>query len=70
MQKKNGRGCGLGELRKIWRFPCNILAIPEASDFTFGMRLGFAKAHHKIAHRTKSVRGLGLGKLPKFGVYL
>jgi len=37
----------------------------EASDFKFGTLVGFAKAHHKIAHRAKSRRGLVLGKLPK-----
>jgi len=29
------------------RFPY-ICVIDEASDFKFGMQLGFAKAHHKI----------------------
>jgi len=37
----------------------------EASDFNFGIRLGFAKAHHKITPVGKSGHGLGLGKLPK-----
>ena len=36
----------------------------EASDFKSGRQLVFAKAHHKIAHRAKSGRGLGLEKLP------
>jgi len=34
----------------------------EASDFEFGMQLGFAKAHHKIIPRGKSGGGLGLGE--------
>jgi len=29
------------------------------------MRLGFAKAHHKITRRRKSGRGPALGELPK-----
>jgi len=37
----------------------------EASDFKFGMQLGFAKAHHKITPRAKNERGLGLGELAK-----
>jgi len=40
----------------------------EASDFKFGIQLAFFKAHYQIAHRAKSVRGLWLGMLPKFGV--
>jgi len=35
----------------------------EASDFKFGMHLGFAKAHKKTTLRGKCGRGLGLGKL-------
>jgi len=41
-----------------------ISATAEASDFKFGTLLGFAKAHHKVTPRGKSVRGPGLGKLP------
>ena len=37
----------------------------EASEFKFGMLLGFAKAHHKITPRKKSGRGPGLAELPK-----
>jgi len=37
----------------------------EASDFKFGMQLGFAKSHHKITPVGKSARGPGLGELPK-----
>ena len=37
----------------------------EASDFKFGTRLGFAKAHHKIPHQSKSGRVPGLGELTK-----
>jgi len=43
----------------------NIFATAKASNFKIGMRLGFAKAHHKILHRRKSGRGLGLEELPK-----
>ena len=46
-------------------FPFNISATAEASDFKFSTQLGFAKAHHKITPRGKSVGGLGLEKLPK-----
>ena len=37
----------------------------EASDFKFGTKLGFVKAHHKMTLRGKSECGLGLGELPK-----
>ena len=37
----------------------------EASEFKFGMQLGFAKAHHKITSRGKSERFPGLRELPK-----
>jgi len=51
--------------------PCNIAATAEASNFKTGMRLGFAKAHHKIPHRRKSGRGPGLEeRLKIFGVPL
>jgi len=43
----------------------NISATAEASEFKFGMQLGFAKAHHKITPRGKSGCGHGVGKLPK-----
>jgi len=33
------------------QFPFNISARAEASDFKFGMQLGFAKGHHKITPR-------------------
>ena len=52
-KKKSGRGPGLGELPKIWRFPFNISATAEASDFKCGKQLGFAKGHHKIIPREK-----------------
>ena len=45
-------------------FPFNISATADASDFKFGMQLGFAKDHHKITSRRKSGRGRGVGKLP------
>jgi len=37
----------------------------EASEFKFGVQLGFAKAHHKITPRGKSGRGPGLLELSK-----
>jgi len=40
-------------------FPFNIFATAEASDFKFGMQIGFAKVHHKIARRRKV--GVALG---------
>jgi len=46
-------------------FPFNISATAEASDFKFGMLLGFAPGHHKITPKEKSGRSTGLGKLPK-----
>jgi len=52
-QTKSGRSFGLGELLKILRFPFNISATAEASDFKLGMQLGFAKGHHKITPREK-----------------
>ena len=50
--------------------PFNISAIAEASEFIFGMQLGFANPHHKITPTRKSGRGPGLGELPKFGTQL
>jgi len=44
---------------------CVVIASLKASDFKFGMQLGFAKGHHKITTREKRGRGPGLGKLPK-----
>jgi len=58
-QKKSRRGSGLGELPENFRFPFNISATAEASDFKFGIQLGFAKAHHKILHIRK--KGVALG---------
>jgi len=43
----------------------NTSATAEASEFKFGMQLGFAKAHHKITPRGISGRGPGLGELSK-----
>ena len=48
--------------REIWGFPFNISATAEASDFKFGIQLGFAKAHHKVTRRRK-------GSSPKCGGY-
>jgi len=45
-------------------FP-HISVLDEASDFKFGTQLGFAKAHHKITSREKSVGGLGLEEFPQ-----
>jgi len=39
--------------------PFNISATAEASDFEFGMQLGFANAHNKITPRGKV--GVALG---------
>jgi len=47
------------DLAKISEFPFNISATAEASDFKFGMQLGFGKAHHKITFRGKV--GVALG---------
>jgi len=52
-RRKRGRSHGVEELRKILGFPFNISATAEASNFKFGMQLGFAKAHHKIISRKK-----------------
>ena len=48
----------------MWGFPFNISAAAEASNFKFGMQLGFAKAHHKNHNQKKIGSVLGLGKLP------
>jgi len=40
-------------------------ATAEDSDFKFGIKLGFAKAHHKIEPRKKHGRRPGVGELPK-----
>jgi len=61
----SGCGLGLGELPKMLGFRDNISATAEDSQFKIGMRLGFAKAHHKIPHRRKSNGGPGLEELPK-----
>jgi len=59
---KSGGGLGLGELPKILRFPYNISATAEASDFKFDAQLAFAKYHHKITRRRKGGHGPGLGE--------
>jgi len=46
--EKSGRDPRQKKLPKIWKFPFDIYATAEASDFKFGTQLGFAKAHHKI----------------------
>jgi len=45
--------------------PYNISATTGASDFKFGVQLGFAKAHHKITCRSKDGCNPRLGELPK-----
>ena len=57
--EESGRGPGIGELPKILESLFNISATAEASDFKFGMQLGFAKAHQKITPREKV--GVGMG---------
>jgi len=42
-------------------FPFNIFATAEASDFKFGMHLGFAKAHRRITPTRKSEHSRRLG---------
>jgi len=49
-------------LAKRWGLPRPIMkshAAAEASDFKFGMQLGFAKGHHKITPRGKVGMALG-----------
>jgi len=58
-RRKSGCGYGLGELPKILEFAFNTSATAEASDFKFGMQLGFVKGRHKITPWEKSGRGLG-----------
>ena len=50
---------GLEELPEIWGFPFHISATPKPSDFKFGIRLGIAKAHHKITSEEKVRMALG-----------
>jgi len=46
-----------------------MIATAEASEFRFGIKLGFAKAKRKIACSEKNGRDPGLGELPlNFGV--
>jgi len=60
---KSEGGLGLGELLKIFGYPCNISATAGAIDFKFGMQMGFAKAHHEITRKRKAGHGPGLGEL-------
>ena len=53
----------LRELPNILAFPCIICATAEASDFKFGLLLGFAKSCHKIT-ATRSRLVPRLGELP------
>ena len=52
IHRKSGCDFGLGELRKILKFPY-ISATAEASNFKIGTLMGYAKAHQKIPHRKK-----------------
>ena len=56
-QKKSGCCPGLGQLPKIWRFPFNIYAMAEASDFKFGTQLGFPTSSYKITLKDKNGPG-------------
>jgi len=68
---KGGCGLRLGELPKILGFPYNISAKAEASNFKFGMQLGFAKAHHKNHNQRKKVGVASVyGSTQIFGVPL
>jgi len=49
-------------------FPFNIFATAEASDFKFGIQLGFAKAHHKITPGGKWVWPWARGAPKNFGI--
>ena len=42
----------------------------DASDFKFGIQLGFAKAHHKITPIGKSGHSRGPGELPEIWGYI
>jgi len=57
--EKSGRDPGLKKLPKMLGFPCKICATAEASNFKFGLQLGFAKAHHK---NTQKKVGLALSQ--------
>jgi len=58
-RRKGGHGSGLEEVPKIWGLPFNIYTVAEASNFKFGIQLGFAKAHQKTTSRRKV--GVALG---------
>jgi len=49
------------------KFPY-ISVIDEASDFKFGVQLGFVKAHHKIKPRGKVGVALGYWSSHSFGI--
>jgi len=68
--EENGALPWTSELPKIWRLPFNIYATVEASDFKFGIQLGFAKAHHKIAYRKNWVWPWARGAPKNYGVSL
>jgi len=47
--------------------PFNISVMAEASEFKFGIELGFAKSDYKITPKDKSGRGFRLGSLKNLG---
>jgi len=67
-QRKSGPGPKLGELPKFFRFPFDISAKTEDSDFKTGRLVGFAKAHHKVTPRGKVSVALGWGAPQNFRV--
>ena len=69
-RRKMGVALGYGmEFPEIWSFHFNIseTGTAEASDFEFGMQLGFATAYHKITPREKSGWFWARGALQNFG---
>ena len=45
----------------------NISVMAEASEFIFGIELGFVKSNYKITPKYKSGRGFRLGSLKNWG---
>jgi len=66
-EEKSGRGPGLGELHKILRFPFNISAIAEPSDFKFGLQLGLPRLIIKSHPKEKAGVALGYGVSQNLG---
>ena len=48
------------------RFPLNICATAEASNFKFGTRLGLANAHHKNHNQRKKLAWPWVREAPKY----